>query len=347
MFDSAAYAAEAADKQLGPITIQRRDPTPSDVQIDILFCGVCHSDLHMARNEWGGTVYPVVPGHEILGRVAKVGSNVTRFKQGDLVGVGCMVDSCRTCESCREGLEQYCEVGSTLTYSSPDKHTGGWTYGGYSKSVTVDQHFVLSVSEKLDPAAVAPLLCAGITTWSPLRHWKVGPGQKVGIVGLGGLGHMGVKFAHALGAKVVLFTTSKSKVEDAKRLGADEVVISTDRAQMKAHAGSFHFILDCVSADHDLNAYLALLKRDGTLCLVGAPEKPMAVGAFGLLAGRHSLSGSGIGGIPETQEMLDFCAEHNITADVEIIAMKDINAAYERMLKSDVKYRFSIDMATL
>lgn len=347
MFDSAAYAAQAADQQLGPITIQRRDPTPNDVQIDILYCGVCHSDLHMARNEWGGTVYPVVPGHEILGRVAKVGANVTRFKQGDLVGVGCMVDSCRTCESCREGLEQYCEVGSTLTYSSPDKHTGGWTYGGYSKSVTVDQHFVLSVSEKLNPAAVAPLLCAGITTWSPLRHWKVGPGQKVGIVGLGGLGHMGVKFAHALGAKVVLFTTSKSKIDDAKRLGADEVVISTDPKQMKAHTGSFHFILDCVSADHDLNAYLGLLKRDGVLCLVGAPEKPMAVGAFGLLAGRHSLSGSGIGGIPETQEMLDFCAEHNITADVEVIAMKDINAAYERMLKSDVKYRFSIDMATL
>ncbi|RYG35121.1 MAG: NAD(P)-dependent alcohol dehydrogenase [Burkholderiales bacterium] len=347
MFDSAAYAAPAADKQLGPITIQRRDPTPNDVQIDIMFCGVCHSDLHMARNEWGGTVYPVVPGHEILGRVAKVGANVTRFKQGDLVGVGCMVDSCRTCESCKEGLEQYCEVGSTLTYSSPDKHTGGWTYGGYSRSVTVDQHFVLSVSEKLNPAAVAPLLCAGITTWSPLRHWKVGPGQKVGIVGLGGLGHMGVKFAHALGAKVVLFTTSKSKVEDAKRLGADEVVISTDRAQMKAHKNTFNFILDCVSAEHDLNAYLALLKRDGTLCLVGAPEKPMAVSAFGLLGGRHSLAGSGIGGIPETQEMLDFCAEHNITADVEVIAMKDINAAYERMLKSDVKYRFSIDMATL
>ncbi|RYY96134.1 MAG: NAD(P)-dependent alcohol dehydrogenase, partial [Alphaproteobacteria bacterium] len=256
MFNSAAYAAEAADKQLGPITIQRRDPTPNDVQIDILYCGVCHSDLHMARNEWGGTVYPVVPGHEILGRVAKVGANVTRFKQGDLVGVGCMVDSCRTCESCKQGLEQYCEVGSTLTYSSPDKHTGGWTYGGYSKSVTVDQHFVLSVSEKLNPAAVAPLLCAGITTWSPLRHWKVGPGQKVGIVGLGGLGHMGVKFAHALGAKVVLFTTSKSKIEDAKRLGADEVVISTDRAQMKAHKNTFNFILDCVSAEHDLNAYL-------------------------------------------------------------------------------------------
>ncbi|HEV7692834.1 MAG TPA: NAD(P)-dependent alcohol dehydrogenase [Hyphomonadaceae bacterium] len=348
MFKSAAYAAPAADKPLGPLTIDRRDLTPDDVHIDILYCGVCHSDLHMARNEWGMTVYPVVPGHEIVGRVSKVGANVKNHKPGDLVGVGCMVDSCRTCPSCKEGLEQYCEVGNVLTYGAPDKHiSGAFTYGGYSKAVTVDQHFVLKISEKINPAAAAPLLCAGITTWSPLRHWKVGPGQKVGIVGLGGLGHMGVKFAHALGAKVVLFTTSKSKVEDGKRLGADEVVISTDKAQMKAHSGSFNFILDCVSADHDLNAYLGLLKRDGVMCLVGAPEKPMAIGAFGLLAGRHSLAGSGIGGIPETQEMLDFCAEHGIASDVEIIPMKDINAAYERMLKSDVKYRFSIDMATL
>jgi uncharacterized zinc-type alcohol dehydrogenase-like protein len=348
MFKSAAFAAAAADKALGPVTIDRRDPTPDDVQIDILYCGVCHSDLHMARNEWGMTVYPVVPGHEIIGRVSKVGSKVTRFKQGDLVGVGCMVDSCRTCSACKEGLEQHCEVGNTLTYGAPDKHiSGAFTYGGYSKAVTVDQHFVLKVSEKVNPAAAAPLLCAGITTWSPLRHWKVGPGQKVGIVGLGGLGHMGVKFAHALGAKVVLFTTSKSKVEDGKRLGADEVVLSTDPQQMKAHLRSFDFILDCVSAEHDINAYLFLLKRDGTLCLVGAPDKPLAVSAFGLLSGRHSLSGSGIGGIPETQEMLDFCAEHNIAAEVEIIPMKDINTAYERMLKSDVKYRFSIDMATL
>jgi uncharacterized zinc-type alcohol dehydrogenase-like protein len=348
MSKSAAYAAAAADKALGPITIERRDPTPDDVQIDILFCGVCHSDLHTARNEWGGTVYPVVPGHEIIGRVGRVGANVTKFKKGDLVGVGCMVDSCRTCSNCKEGLEQYCEVGNTGTYNSPDKHIpGATTHGGYSKSVTVDQAFVLRMSEKLDPAAAAPLLCAGITTWSPLRHWKVGPGQKVGIVGLGGLGHMGVKFAHALGAKVVLFTTSQSKVEDAKRLGADEVVISTDRAQMKAHRNSFHFILDCVSADHDVNAYLRLLKRDGVMCLVGAPEKPMAVAAFSLLGGRHTLAGSGIGGIAETQEMLDFCAERGITSDVEVIAIKDINTAYERMLKSDVKYRFSIDMATL
>ncbi|MFT3725790.1 MAG: NAD(P)-dependent alcohol dehydrogenase [Hyphomonadaceae bacterium] len=348
MFKSAAYAAAAADKALRPITIERRDPTPDDVQIDILFCGVCHSDLHTARNEWGGTVYPVVPGHEIIGRVGRVGANVKTFKQGDLVGVGCMVDSCRTCANCKEGLEQYCEVGNTGTYNSPDKHIpGATTHGGYSKSVTVDQAFVLRMSEKLDPAAAAPLLCAGITTWSPLRHWKVGPGQKVGVVGLGGLGHMGVKFAHALGARVVLFTTSKSKVDDAKRLGADEVVISTDRAQMKTHRNSFHFILDCVSADHDVNAYLRLLKRDGVMCLVGAPEKPMAVAAFSLLGGRHTLAGSGIGGIAETQEMLDFCAEHAITSDVEVIDIKDINKAYERMLKSDVKYRFSIDMATL
>lgn len=348
MFKAAAYAASANDKPLGPITIDRRDPTPEDVQIDILFCGVCHSDLHMARNEWGATHYPVVPGHEILGRVAKVGSAVTKFKPGDLVGVGCLVDSCRVCGSCHEGLENYCENGGTLTYSSPDKHLPGqYTYGGYSKSLTVAERFVLRVSEKLDLAAAAPLLCAGITTWSPLRHWKVGPGQKVGIVGLGGLGHMGVKFAHALGAKVVLFTTSKSKVEDGKRLGADEVVISTDPAQMKAHRSSFDFILDCVSAEHDLNAYLGLLKRDATMCLVGAPEHPSPVAAFSLLGGRRRLAGSGIGGLPETQEMLDFCAEHNITSDVEVIAIKDINAAYERMLKSDVKYRFSIDMATL
>jgi uncharacterized zinc-type alcohol dehydrogenase-like protein len=347
MFKSNAYAAPAADKPLGPITIDRRDPTAEDVQIDIMFCGVCHSDLHMARNEWGFTNYPVVPGHEILGRVTKAGANVKRFKAGDLVGVGCLVDSCGECASCHEGLEQYCENGGTQTYGGIDKHIGGFTHGGYSKGVTVDQGFVLKVSDKLDPASVAPLLCAGITTWSPLRHWKVGPGQKVGIVGLGGLGHMGVKFAHALGAKVVLFTTSPSKVEDGKRLGADEVVISTDRAQMKAHTRSFDFILDCVSADHDLNAYIALLKRDATMCLVGAPEHPAKLAAFGLLMGRRRLAGSGIGGIAETQEMLNFCAERNITSDVEVIAMKDINAAYARMLKSDVKYRFSIDMATL
>ncbi|ESQ85902.1 hypothetical protein AEAC466_01610 [Asticcacaulis sp. AC466] len=347
MFRCEAYAAPAHDKPLAPLTIDRRDVTPEDVQIDILYCGVCHSDLHMARNEWGFSSYPVVPGHEIVGRVSKVGSAVTKFKEGDLVGVGCMVDSCRTCSNCQEGLEQYCEVGNIQTYGAPDKYLGGTTHGGYSKSIVVYEGFVLRISDKLDLAATAPLLCAGITTWSPLRHWKVGPGQKVGIVGLGGLGHMGVKFAHALGAHVVLFTTSASKVEDVKRLGADEVVISKNADEMAAHAASFDFILDCVSAEHDMNAYLGLLKRDGTLCLVGAPEKPMSVHAFPLLMARRRLAGSGIGGIAETQEMLDFCAEHGITSDVEVIDIKDINAAYERMLKSDVKYRFTIDMNSL
>ncbi len=347
MFICEAYAAPAADKPLEPFSFERRDPTPEDVQIDILYCGVCHSDLHMARNEWGFSTYPLVPGHEIVGRVAKVGSAVTKFKEGDLVGVGCMVDSCRSCASCKDGLEQYCGTGPTQTYGSPDTHLGGITQGGYSKAITVYEGFVLKVSEKLDLAATAPLLCAGITTWSPLRHWKVGPGMKVGIVGLGGLGHMGVKFAHAMGAHVVLFTTSASKVEDAKRLGANEVVISKNADEMAAHASSFDFILDCVSAEHDLNAYITLLKPHGTMCLVGAPEKPMQVISFGLIMGRRSLAGSMIGGIKETQEMLDFCAEHNITSDVEVIAMKDINTAFERMLKSDVKYRFTIDMATL
>ena len=347
MFRCEAYAAPSAAESLAPFAIERRDPTPEDVQIDILYCGVCHSDLHMARNEWGFSSYPLVPGHEIIGRVAKVGSAVTRFREGDLVGVGCMVDSCRTCSACRDGVEQFCEQGMTQTYASPDKHTGGFTYGGYSKAITVYEGFVLKVSEKLDPAAAAPLLCAGITTWSPLRHWRVGPGKKVGIVGLGGLGHMGVKFAAALGAQVVLFTTSPSKIADGKRLGAHEVVVSKNADEMAAHAGSFDFILDCVSAEHDVNAYLNLLKRDGTLCLVGAPEKPMQIATFSLILGRRSLAGSLIGGVRETQEMLDFCAEHNITSDVEVIAVKDVNTAFERMLKSDVKYRFSIDMSTL
>jgi uncharacterized zinc-type alcohol dehydrogenase-like protein len=347
MFRCEAYAAPSAGAPLAPFSFERRDPTPEDVQIDILYCGVCHSDLHMARNEWGFSTYPLVPGHEIIGRVSKIGSAVTKFKEGDLVGVGCMVDSCRACSACRDGVEQFCEQGMTQTYASPDKHTGGFTYGGYSKAITVYEGFVLKVSEKLDPAAAAPLLCAGITTWSPLRHWKVGPGQKVGIVGLGGLGHMGVKFAAALGAQVVLFTTSPSKIEDGKRLGAHEVVVSKNADEMAAHAGSFDFILDCVSAEHDLNAYLNLLKRDGTMCLVGAPENPTPVASFSLIMGRRALAGSLIGGIAETQEMLDFCAEHNITCDVEVIDIKDINTAFERMLKSDVKYRFSIDMASL
>jgi uncharacterized zinc-type alcohol dehydrogenase-like protein len=320
------------------------------VQIEILYCGVCHSDLHQARNEWKDlmpTVYPCVPGHEIVGRVVKVGSAVKKFKEGDIAAVGCMVDSCRVCPSCLAGEQQYCENGFTLTYNFEDKVLGGVTYGGYSDSIVVDEAFVLRISNGLHPAGAAPLLCAGITTYSPLRHWKVVRGQKVGIVGLGGLGHMGVKFAHALGAHVVLFTTSANKVEDARRLGADEVVISKNAAEMQKHAGSFHFILDAVSADHDINAYLSLLKRDGTLTLVGAPEKPMPVAAFNFLMGRRSLAGSAIGGIPETQEMLDFCGEHGITADIELIPIQQINQAYERLLKSDVKYRFVIDMASL
>jgi alcohol dehydrogenase (NADP+) len=342
-----AYAARTATSSLTPETITRRDPKPADVVIDILYCGVCHSDLHQVRNEWQNTIYPVVPGHEIVGRVVKVGKDVTKFKEGDLAAVGCMVDSCRSCENCRRGLEQYCIKFPILTYNGEDKHLGGVTYGGYSESIVVDQAFVLKVSENLNLAAVAPLLCAGITTYSPLHHWKVGSGQKVGIVGLGGLGHMGVKFAHALGAHVVLFTTSPGKAADAIRLGADEVVVSKDADAMKKHAGSFNFILDAVSADHDINEYLSLLKLDGTLVLVGAPDKPMPVAAFSLIFGRRSFAGSGIGGIQETQEMLDFCAEHNIVSDIELIGMQQINEAYERLLKSDVRYRFVIDMASL
>jgi uncharacterized zinc-type alcohol dehydrogenase-like protein len=345
-----AYAAQSATSPLGPHSVERRTPTPTDVAIEILFCGVCHSDLHQARDEWHAvmpTVYPVVPGHEIVGRVTAVGSGVTKVKPGDLAAVGCMVDSCRECSQCKRGLEQFCENGATLTYNGPDKHTGGVTYGGYSENIVVDEGFTLKVPDNLDLAATAPLLCAGITTYSPLRHWKVGPGQKVGIVGLGGLGHMGVKFAHALGAHTVLFTTSPNKVEDAKRLGADEVIISKDAAQMQQHAGSFDFILDCVSAEHDLNAYIALLKVEGNLVLVGAPEKPSPVASFGLIFGRKNISGSAIGGIAETQEMLDFCSKHNITCDIEKISIDQINEAYDRLLKSDVKYRFVIDMASL
>jgi uncharacterized zinc-type alcohol dehydrogenase-like protein len=341
-----AYAAQSATSALGPMAIQRREPTPTDVEIDILYCGVCHSDLHFARNEWGMTQYPVVPGHEILGRVTRVGSKVTGFKAGDLAAVGCMVDSCRGCASCKGGLEQFC-AGCVFSYNGPDKHSGGMTFGGYSTSVVCDEAFTLRVPKNLDPARAAPLLCAGITTYSPLRHWKVGQGQKVGVVGLGGLGHMGVKFASAMGAHTVLFTTSPGKAEDAKRLGAHEVVISRDERQMKEHAGSFDFILDTVSADHDLNAYLAQLKLDGTLCLVGVPPNPQPVHAFGLILPRKQLAGSLIGGIGETQEMLDFCGEKNIACDIELIRMQQINEAYERMLRSDVKYRFVIDMASL
>jgi len=349
MYNAKAYAATSPTSPLAHTTIQRREPNEHDVQIEVLFCGVCHSDLHMVRNEWSSlmaTPYPLVPGHEIVGRVTKAGSAVTKYKAGDLVGVGCMVDSDGTCPECREGLEQFCP-NQVLTYASPDKHLGGFTHGGYSESVVVDERFVLRVPANLDPAGAAPLLCAGITTWSPLRHWGVTKGKKVGVVGLGGLGHMGVKFAHALGAHVVVFTTSPNKKADALRLGADEVVVSTNADEMQKHAGTFDFILDTVSADHDINAYINLLRRDGNMTLVGAPSKPLAVASFGLLLGRRSLSGSPIGGIKETQEMLDFCGEHGITADIEVIPVQNINEAYERLLKSDVKYRFSIDMASL
>ncbi len=341
-----AYAASSATSPLAPATIQRREPTDSDVQIEILYCGVCHSDLHFVRNEWGNARYPAVPGHEIVGRVTKVGPKVTKFKAGDLAGVGCMVGADLTCPHCRAGNEQFSptQIG---TYAGTEPVIGGPTHGGYSENIVVQDHFALKVPEHLDLAGVAPLLCAGITTYSPLRHWKVGPGQKVGIVGLGGLGHMGVKFARAFGAHVVVFTTSPSKIEDAMRLGAHEVVVSRNPDEMARHAGSFNFILDCVSADHDMNAYLALLAPDGNLTLVGAPEKPLPIASFSLIVGRKSLSGSMIGGIRETQEMLDFCGEHGITADIEMIRMDQINDAYERMLKSDVKYRFVIDMASL
>lgn len=349
MYNVKAYSAASAASSLVASTIARRDPGERDVQIEILFCGICHSDLHYARNEWSDvlpTVYPCVPGHEIVGRVTKVGSAVKKFKVGDLAAVGCLVGSDGTCPECRAGLEQFCQ-NMVLTYGSTDKHSGGPTYGGYSDSIVVDEHFVLHVPKNLDLAGTAPLLCAGITTYSPMRHWNVTKGKKVGVVGLGGLGHMAVKFAHAFGAHVVVFTTSPSKKDDALRLGADEVVISRNADEMQRHAGSFDFILDAVAAQHDINAYIQLLRRDGNITLVGAPEKPLPVSAFGLIFGRRSLSGSPIGGLAETQEMLDFCGKHNITADVEVIPIQKVNEAYERLLKSDVKYRFSIDMSSL
>ena len=347
MLNAKAYSAISNISPLSLANIQRRDPGPTDVHIQIQFCGVCHTDLHIARNEWGGTTYPCVPGHEIVGRVVKVGAQVKKFKEGDLAAVGCMVDSCRTCESCRDGLEQFCEKGTIFTYNAPDKHLGGMTYGGYSDNVVVDESFVLRVPKNLDLAATAPLLCAGITTYSPLRYYKVGKGQKVGIVGLGGLGHMGVKLAHAFGARVVVFTTSPGKVQDALRLGADEVVISKNADEMAKHASSFHFILDTVAAPHDINAYFALLKRDGTLTQVGVPAEPLPVHVFNLIQNRRKFTGSLIGGIRETQEMLDFCGEHGITSDIELIPIQKINEAYDRLLKNDVKYRFVIDMASL
>jgi uncharacterized zinc-type alcohol dehydrogenase-like protein len=349
-----AFGNPDAKSPLGPLTIQRRDPLPTDVEIEILYCGVCHSDLHQARNEWLNTLYPCVPGHEIVGRVTRVGGKVTKFRTGDMAAVGCLVDSCRACQSCKEGLENYCEGANgrtaVFTYNGPDLHLGGHTFGGYSTSITVDQDFVLRLSEKLDPAGAAPLLCAGITTYSPLREWDVHKGLKVGIVGLGGLGHMGVKLAAAMGAEVVLYTTSPDKAKDGLRMGAADVVLSRDEAQMKRHLGTLDFILDTVSASHDLNPFIAQLRRDGTMCLVGAPppEHPHPpLQAFPLIMGRRRLAGSLIGGIKETQEMLDFCARHGIVSDIELIPMQKINEAYERMLRSDVKYRFVIDMASI
>ncbi len=344
-----AFAAQSATSPLALMSIPRREAGPRDVQIEILHCGVCHSDLHMARNEWGMSVYPFVGGHEIVGRVTRAGAEARAFKEGDIVGVGCLVDSCRTCESCRAGLENYCENGMVMTYGSPDKHgTAPVTYGGYSTSITVDRDFVLRISDRLDPAGAAPLLCAGITTYSPLRYYKVGKGTRVGVVGLGGLGHMGLKLARAMGAHVVLFTTSPGKAEDATRLGAHEIVISKDADQMKRAANSLNFILNTVAAPHDLNPLLNCLRRDGTMCLVGAPDRPHPpLDIMGLLFRRRGVAGSLIGGLRETQEMLDFCAEHRITADIERIPMQKINEAYERMLRSDVRYRFVIDMASL
>lgn len=347
MLKTIGYAAHSNNTPLVPFSFERRTPNANDVQIDILYCGVCHSDIHQTRDEWGNATFPMVPGHEIVGKVTGIGSAVTRFKIGDSVGVGCLVGACGECHDCRDHQEQYCNQAE-FTYNSPDKHSGGSNYGGYSKQIVVNQDFVLHISDKLDLAAAAPLLCAGITTYSPLMHWQVGEGDKVGVVGLGGLGHMAVKIAHALGAHVVLFTTSPGKAEDAKRLGADEVVISKNADEMQAHLGSFDFILNTVAASHNLDVYTSLLKRDGTLCLVGVPDQPHPSPAVGnLIFKRRSIAGSLIGGLKETQEMLDFCAEHNIVSEIEIIPIQQINEAYERVLKSDVKYRFVIDLASL
>lgn len=341
------YAAQGADKPLAPFTFERRNLRPQDVQIEIMYCGVCHSDLHTARNEWGGTVYPCIPGHEIVGRITGIGEEVTKFKVGELAGVGCLVDSCRECRNCQQGLEQYCEVGSTWTYNSPDRIDKTNTYGGYSKQIVVDQEFVLLVSDRLLLEGVAPLLCAGITTYSPLRHWKVGKGHKVAVLGLGGLGHMAVKFAASFGAEVTMLSTSPSKEEDARRLGAQHFALTTDKQQVKALFNQFDFIVDTVSAPHDYNMYLRMLNTNGTMICVGVPPEPTQILGFNLIGNRRSVGGSLIGGLPETQEMLDYCAEHNIVSDVEVIDMSDINEAYERMLKGDVRYRFVIDMSTL
>lgn len=347
MIATKGYAAQSAAEKLGPFSFERRETGPHDVQFEILYCGVCHSDLHQVRNEWGNTVYPIVPGHEIVGRVLQVGEHVKKFKKGDLAAVGCMVDSCGECDNCQQGLEQYCREGSTGTYNSVDKKNGGITYGGYSNHIIVDESFVLQVSDKLPLEGVAPLLCAGITTYSPLRHWKVGKGHKLGVVGLGGLGHMAVKFGVSFGADVTMLSTSPSKEQDARRLGAHHFALTKDPEQLKSLAGKFDFIIDTVSAPHDYNQYLNMLNTDGVMICVGVPPTPMEIAGFNLLGNRRSIAGSAIGGIPETQEMLDYCAEHHITSDVEVIKMSYINEAYERMLKADVKYRFVIDMATL
>jgi alcohol dehydrogenase (NADP+) len=343
---SYGYAAHDPKSPLVPFDFEHRDPGPDDIAIEIAYSGICHSDIHQARDEWGGSIYPMVPGHEIVGHVLSVGSNVTKFKVGDRAAVGVMVNSCRECDNCKAGTESYCDKGMVPTYNGKD-YDGTPTYGGYAKHIVVRADYAFTVSDKLDLAATAPLLCAGITTYSPLRHWKVGPGKKVGIVGLGGLGHMALKFAHAFGAHVVQFTTSESKVADAKKLGAHEVIITKNADELAKHANTFDFILDCVSAPHDLNQYLNLLRRDGTMCLVGLPEVPSEVASFSLVLNRRSLSGSMIGGIAETQEMLDFCAEHNIVSDIELTGVDKLNEAYERVLKSDVKYRFVIDMKSL
>lgn len=345
-----AYSATSPTSGLHAATIERREPNANDVEIEILYCGICHSDLHQARDEWKDfmpTTYPCVPGHEIVGRVTRVGTAVSRLKVGDIAAVGCMVGSCGDCDACKAEDEVYCSKGATFTYNSPESDPGPVTLGGYSQSIVVQERFAFQVPEGLDPAGAAPLLCAGITTYSPMRHWGVKKGQKVGVVGLGGLGHMGVKFAVALGAEVVLFTTSPNKIEDAKRLGASHVVVTKDADQMKPHAWSFDFILDTVSAEHDINPYLGLLKRNGTLVLVGVPEKPLPVSSFQLILGRKQIAGSLIGGTAETQEMLDFCGRHGITSDIELIPIQKINEAFDRLSRSDVKYRFVIDMASL
>ncbi len=347
MIATKGYAVQSATDQLAPFSFDRRDLNEHDVKFEILYCGVCHSDIHQARNEWQNSMYPMVPGHEIVGRVTEVGSAVTRFKAGDLAGVGCMVDSCRECSNCKKGLEQYCKKGNVGTYNSHERDGKTPTYGGYSNQIVVQEDFVLHISDKLPLEAVAPLLCAGITTYSPLKHWNIGAGHKVAVVGLGGLGHMALKFAAAFGAEVTMLSTSPDKEADARRLGAHKFALTKDPEQMKAMGGYFNFIIDTVSAPHDYNAYLGLLDTDGIMICVGVPPTPTEILGFSLLGNRRSLTGSAIGGIPETQEMLDYCAEHNIVSDVEVIEMKYINEAYDRMLKADVKYRFVIDMATL